>query len=155
MLRLRHLELVGVLYCLRVHIVSSLEVADVAPSVNLVQSDLSDEDMAQCQKLVQMLDIRGDELTSEEASRVRSFVLQSQDVFAVEKGELGEVNELYHHIHTGDSPPVRQPPCRVPFALRPEITRMVNEMLQAGVICESASPWASPVVFVKKKDGSL
>ena len=32
---------------------------------------------------------------------------------------------------------------------------MVEDMLQQGVIKESVSPWASPVVLVKKKDGSM
>ena len=32
---------------------------------------------------------------------------------------------------------------------------MVQEMLMGEVIQESASPWASPVVIVQKKDGAL
>ena len=60
-----------------------------------------------------------------------------------------------HKIHTGDSPPIRQLQLRIPFAVRGEITRMVQEMLKDGVIQESASPWVSPAVLVKKKDGTL
>ncbi len=32
---------------------------------------------------------------------------------------------------------------------------MVDDMLAQGVIEESQSPWASPFVLVKKKDGNL
>ena len=60
-----------------------------------------------------------------------------------------------HQIETGDSPPIKQPSRRVPFAVRGEITKMVGEMLESGVVQESSSPWASPIVLVKKKDGSL
>ena len=58
-------------------------------------------------------------------------------------------------IGTGDSPPVRQPPRRVPFSLRPELTRKVNEMLEVRVIQESSSPMASPVVLVRKTISTL
>ena len=58
-------------------------------------------------------------------------------------------------ITTGDHTPVRQPARRMPFSLRSDVDRMVGEMLAQGVIEPSSSPWASPVVLVKKKDGGV
>ena len=81
-------------------------------------------------------------------------MLEWDDVFAG-KGDRGEVEDVCHDIDTGDSPPLKQPARRVPFALRPELMKLVGDMLDEGVIEESDSPWGSPVVLVKKKDGSL
>lgn len=44
-------------------------------------------------------------------------MLETHDVFATEEGERGEVREVKHEIVTGGSPSVREPICRVPFAL--------------------------------------
>ena len=54
-------------------------------------------------------------------------------------------------IDKGDSQPILQLPRRVPFSLRKEISRMVQDMVDGDVVQESASPWASPVVLVKRK----
>ena len=39
----------------------------------------------------------------------------------------------------------------MPFAVQEEITRQLNQMQLQGVI----SPWASSIILVHKKDGSL
>ena len=90
-----------------------------------------------------------------ECDAIEEQVLEAHDVFAIDEGERGEVREVQHEIVTGDSPPIRQLVRRIPFALREKVAGLVDEMLRGGVIRESASPWASPVVLVKKKSGDL
>ena len=76
-------------------------------------------------------------------------------MFVLGNFELGKTTVCQHDINTGDHPPIRQLPRHVPITLRGKIDEMVDEMLDKGVIRPSQSPWASPVVLVTKKDGSL
>ncbi|CAM4558036.1 unnamed protein product [Caretta caretta] len=55
---------------------------------------------------------------------------------------------------TGSHPPIRCSPFRVTGKTAQGLEREVRDMLALGVIQSSASPWASPVVLVPKKDGS-
>ena len=62
---------------------------------------------------------------------------------------------MTHTINSGEHAPIRQPVRRTPFALWAKVEEMVTEMLDQGVIELSTSPWASPIVLVKKKDGGI
>ena len=75
-------------------------------------------------------------------------------VFSLDDGERGETDLIQMEINTGDAPPRKQPPRRIPFALRQEVACQLEKMQSEGVIQPSHSPWASPVVLVKKRDGS-
>lgn len=63
-----------------------------------------------------------------------------------------------HHNHKipliEGSNPVNQRPYRYALYQKNEIDNMVKELLQAGTIQHSSSPYASPVVLVKKKNGT-
>ena len=57
-----------------------------------------------------------------------------------------------HHIPLKDeSQVVKVRPYRYPSMQKNEVERLVAEMKAAGVIRDSISPFASPVVLVKKK----
>ena len=77
------------------------------------------------------------------------------EVFSLDKEDRGETELIELNIDTGDATPRKYPVHRVPFAVREEIARSVREMQDANVIQPSNSPWASPVVLVRKKDGTL
>ena len=77
-----------------------------------------------------------------------------QDVFSQGDEDLGNTPLLEHGIET-HGPPLRQPYRRQNPAVRREEMAQVQQMLSSSVIRPSNSPWASPVVMVRKKDGSL
>jgi len=120
-----------------------------------VYSTPSGSDAQRKEQLASILQIPKCNLTDEDAQKLIDCAVEFHDVFALDDSERGEAKGVEHVIDTGDSPPISQIPWRVPFALREEISRMVQEMLESEVIQESASPWASPVVIVGKKDGAL
>jgi hypothetical protein len=103
----------------------------------------------------QMLAEVGPTLSWQERSKLHALLLDNHEVFAVEDGERGETDVVEMQIDTGDHPPKRQAARRVPFAARQEIAKQLHKMQDQGVIEPSYSPWASPVVLVRKKDGSL
>ena len=104
--------------------------------------------------LMQALSLDKVELPREESDRLQELVLKFAGLFALDNSELGQTSIVTHIIDTGDSPPVRQLPRRIPFSLRGKVHQLVGDMLQQGVIVPSSSPWASPIVLVAKKDGT-
>ena len=103
---------------------------------------------------MESLIIHKSNLSSEQVTLLMNLVEEYSDIFALDATELGSTNLVTHSIDTGDSPPIRQLVRRVPFALHMKIEQLIQEMMDQGVIQHSSSPWASPVVLVKKKDSS-
>ena len=91
-----------------------------------------------------------DELRPQLASMLKSFV----NVFSRSDHDLGRTSLEVHRIPTGDARPVRLPPRRAPMHLRADIEQQIQTMLDQGIVEECTSPWAAPLVVVKKKDGS-
>ena len=89
-------------------------------------------------------------LSSHERNTLLDTLLRYADVF---EPSLGHTTVVRHNIDTGDSPPIRQRPRRLPYAYRKETEDQIRDMLDQGVIQPSVSPWASPIVLVRKKDG--
>ena len=96
-------------------------------------------------------------MTDSQVHNLSQLILLYDDVFSLhaQEQECGEVDGITHVVNTDNHPPINQLPQRVPFAQCKEMSKLVNEMLHNNVIEDSSSPWSSPVVLVKKKNGQL
>ena len=66
----------------------------------------------------------------------------------------GETDVIQHQIRLTDDTPIICKPYPLPYAMLEELRGEVDTMLEMGVVRPSTSPYASPIVMVKKKDGS-
>lgn len=87
-------------------------------------------------------------LTDAETKRLNIIV---EDHFKAQKGLLGRTDRAEHVIQT-DSPPIKSRYYPVNPVIQAHIDTELEKMLELGVVEPSKSPWASPILLVKKKD---
>eukprot|EP00057_Strongylocentrotus_purpuratus_P019254 XP_011673728.1 PREDICTED: uncharacterized protein LOC105442822 [Strongylocentrotus purpuratus] len=93
-------------------------------------------------------------LTLEEKTKLKALLHDYQEVAKVEL-VLGKFTTLTHKIDTGDARPIKQKMPRTPINFANEKGAHLEKMLKAGVIQPSISEWASPLVLIRKRDGSV
>ena len=93
-------------------------------------------------------------LTPAQTDELHEFLGEHHGAFALDANERGETDLHTMEIVTGDAAPKRQAPRRLPLTVRSEVAKQLRDMQSAGVVEPSNSPWASPVVMVRKQDGS-
>ena len=93
-------------------------------------------------------------LESEDRAKARDLLLRYAHVFSTSDEDVGRTDFVKHKIHTGDKAPIKQPPRRLPEHMQREVKTHIDDMLHRGIIEPSESPWSSPIVLAKKKDGS-
>ena len=93
----------------------------------------------------------GDNLKQEQVATIKKIVQSYSDIFT---DQPGLCNLVKHSVILTSEEPVRSKPYSVPYATRQELKDELKKMQELGVIRESTSPYASPVVIVGKKDGS-
>ena len=103
----------------------------------------------------QMVDGLPSEVTSEQREKVRELLIQHRTILSLGDHDVERTHLVEHTIDTGEHRPIRQPLRRQPFQHQDYIDQETNRMLEYGIIEPAASPWASNVVLVTKKDGSL
>ena len=93
-------------------------------------------------------------LSKAQQSAVRAVLARYADVFMSPEGELGKTSVAKHRIDLEDDRPFKMRLRRAAIAHQEIMDQEVRKMLAKDIIEPSDSPWASPVVMVKKKDGS-
>lgn len=96
------------------------------------------------------------DLSDEDKNKLRDLIDTYWEIFARDDQDLGTVSKEYgkHDIMLNPTKPIRQKPYRIPFAKEQVVNECIDKMLKLKVIEPSKSEWASPIVLVKKHDGS-
>ena len=86
-----------------------------------------------------------------EKRKLEALLREFTDVLSVSDDDLGRTTIVKHQ---NDAAPVHQPQRRLSFHQREVVQQHVDKMLKNGIIEPSKGPWSSPVVLVKKNDGT-
>ena len=111
-------------------------------------------DIPLSEPLEEMIDGAAGSLSPRERTQLAELIREFRDVFLEPGGTLGRTSVVRHKIETGDARPIKQAVRRAPVHQQAMVEEEVDKMKKSGVIRESESPWSSPIVLVKKKDGS-
>ncbi|KAL7886004.1 hypothetical protein AOLI_G00062990 [Acnodon oligacanthus] len=93
-------------------------------------------------------------LDPEQQQQLETLLLKYSDVFSAHEHDYGHTDRVRHAIRTGSAQAIRQRAYHTSHHMRAELGRQVQQLLDGDIIEESCSLWSSPVVLVKKKDGS-
>jgi transposase InsO family protein len=96
----------------------------------------------------------GPQLSGEQRGQLLRLLARYRHCFATAQKPMGRAHRTAHAIDTGDAYPISQHPRPTAPANRAIIKEQVDKMLDEGIIRPSQSPWSSPVVLQRKKDGS-
>ncbi len=105
--------------------------------------------------LKKLFDASRENLSEPEQRRLADVLISFEDVFAKDEFDLGTFSELEHNIDTGNAKPIKQRMRRTPACFVGEEEAHLKKMLEAEVIQESTSEWASSPVLIRKRDGKV
>lgn len=94
-------------------------------------------------------------LIGEQYQDLEYLIEEYGEIFSKTDNDLGCCDIVKHRITTTDDIPTRITHRRIPPQQWPEVRQYLKKALDNGVIRESASPYAAPVVLVRKRDQSL
>lgn len=101
------------------------------------------------------LDFGDSPLSEEWKIRITKKLNDYSDVFAHHDLDFGHTTKAKHHIRLKDETPFKQRPRPIHPQDYEAVRRHLKTLLDAGVIRESESPFSSPIVVVKKKNGDI
>jgi hypothetical protein len=123
-----------------------------------VEESLSDTlrtDVPETVPLLDQVTIDGADLSREQRERLEALIIQYSDIFSHGDDDIGHSNATTHRIDLDNDRPFKQRHRRIPPSMYDEVRQHLQQLLASGAIRKSFSPWASNVVLVRKKDGSL
>lgn len=100
-------------------------------------------------------DFANSPLPPEWKERVTNMLNSNSEVFSHHDLDFGHTDKVKHRIRLSDETPFKYRPRPIHPQDMDAVRKHLQDLLDTGVIRESESPFASPIVVVRKKDGSV
>lgn len=98
----------------------------------------------------------GDSPVPEEwKKRLSQELAKRRNVFSLDEWDVGLAKGVEHQIRLSNPTPFRERSRRLAPADIDDVRRHLQQLLAAGILKESRSPYASPIVVVRKKNGTI
>ena len=100
--------------------------------------------------------IKNKTISKDQIKKLKDLIDRYHMVFSRNDEDIGTILDRYgqHDIILSNNKPIKQRPYKIPFAKEQVVDECVKKMLKMGIIEPSNSQWSSPIVLVKKPDGS-
>lgn len=124
-------------------------------SVQPVKTPDSDPPTKPDQKPNLNLDFTDSPVPSEWKERITEKLSSMPEVFALHELDFGRTDKIKHHINLSDKTPFKHRPRPIHPQDIEAVRTHLQQLLDAEVIRESESPFSSPIVVVRKKNGDV
>lgn len=94
-------------------------------------------------------------LSEDQRKEIEQLLYEECEVFAKSDTDIGDIRDFKMDIHLSDEVQVNQAYRHLPRKLYDDVKIYLNDLIVNGWIQESSSPYASPIVCVRKKDNTL
>ena len=102
-----------------------------------------------------IFDLEHTDLSPQQKAKVVDLLGRFKNIMGKDEYDMGCTSTIKHGIDVQGSLPIKQTYRRFPQPLTREIGIEVEKLLDKGIIETSSSPWAAPLVPVRKKSGKL
>lgn len=117
-------------------------------------ADLHFETFTERSDFEKKVNLDSNNLSAEDKQRVLDMLWKNKEAFAFNPKKPPTTTATQHTINVENAKPINVPPHRQPPRVDKIVSEHITEMLDNNLIYGSHSPWASPVVLAKKKDGT-
>ena len=106
-------------------------------------------------RVADLFDLSSCDLTENEKEAVREMLNRYRTVVSIDDNDLGCTSTIKHNIDVQGAAPIKQRYRRFHGELRREVEEELERLKEADIIEPSFSAWSSPIVPIRKRNGSL
>ena len=134
---------------------SKFYVNNISPSTSSPQPNVDSTPFQWTQDTLQDQIKLGENLDPTQKKLILDLLVSKSQVLSTCDEDIGQLNIGQHRMKLSDCTPIYMRPRRFPDPVTQEIDKQVLELVSNDIIERSCSPYNSPIVPVRKPDGSL